>query len=305
MPEIGSKVAEKTTDMSSDWILLIDPFKNLLNAYRMILEEEKYRVETGLNLKEAYQLLKQRRYSVIITEYPPPFESTNEMIQWVKKNAPETYIIVVTNASVDEKTYANLFAIGTDDFILKPYSPGRILVHIKRGLKQRELVLKVQELERRAALGPSAQETEKVTWDLTFFKRCLRQEIKKSQRHRHPFSLLLLQVPDGKEIGDRFDTFYTELVRIVKSHTREEDMVGKSNGEIGVILPETDQAGSEALAQRLSRLLISHPPFISDSLIGPHLRRLSFQSFTYPDQFSIPHPLNTILEDLNQENLNR
>jgi len=35
--------------MTSDWILLLDPFKNLLNAYRMILEEEKYSVETALN----------------------------------------------------------------------------------------------------------------------------------------------------------------------------------------------------------------------------------------------------------------
>ena len=41
--------------MPKNSILLIDPFKNLLNAYRLILEEEDYRVETALNLKEAYQ----------------------------------------------------------------------------------------------------------------------------------------------------------------------------------------------------------------------------------------------------------
>ena len=106
--------------MPPDWILLLDPFKNLLNAYRMILEEEKYSVETALNLEEAYQLFAKRQYSIIITEYIPPFEATDDMIQWVKKDSPETFVIVVTNACIDEKRYDKLFTIGVDDFILKP-----------------------------------------------------------------------------------------------------------------------------------------------------------------------------------------
>ena len=291
--------------MNSDWILLIDPFKNLLNAYRMILEEEKYRVETSLNLRDAYQLLKRRQYSVIITEYAPPFESTDYMIKWVKRNAPETYIIIVTNAAIDEKTYENLFTVGVDDFILKPYSPERILVHVKKGLKQRDLILKVQELERLSLLEPITEKIQEVIFNIMFFKKCLRQEIKKARRHRHPFSLLLIQMPDKEKISERFDSFYTELVKIVKRHTREEDMVGKNNGEIGVILPETDRAGSEALMQRLSTLILSHPQFESDNLLGPYTRTISFQSFTYPDQFSIPEPLRAVLEEVEKETLHR
>ena len=79
----------------------------------------------------------------MVTEYIPPFETTDHMIQWVKKNTPETYLIMVTNASIDEKTYEKLFAIGVDDFILKPYAPEKILVHIKKALKQRDLILKM------------------------------------------------------------------------------------------------------------------------------------------------------------------
>ena len=291
--------------MSSNWILLLDPFKNLLNAYRMILEEEKFRVETSLNLRDAYQLLKKRQYSVIITEYTPPFESTDYMIKWVKRKAPETYIIIVTNAAIDEKTYENLFTMGVDDFILKPYSPERILVHVKKGLKQRDLILRVQELERLSLLEPITEKIQEVIFNIMFFKRCLRQEIKKARRHHHPFSLLLIQVPDKGKISDRFDSFYTELVKIVKKHTREEDMVGKNNGEIGIILPETDQAGSEALLQRLSRLILTHPQFKSDNLLGDYTRTLSFQSFTYPDQFSIPEPLRAVLDEVDKETLHR
>ncbi len=57
--------------MDQDWILLIDPFKNLLNAYRMILEEEKYLVETAGTIKEAYLLFDKRSYSVVLIGISP------------------------------------------------------------------------------------------------------------------------------------------------------------------------------------------------------------------------------------------
>jgi PleD family two-component response regulator len=289
--------------MPNHWILLIDPFKNLLNAYRIILEEENYWVETALNLKDAYQLFEKRQYSVIITEYIPPFEASDDMIQWVKKNTPETYIIMVTNATVDEKTYEKLFAIGVDDFILKPYTPDKILVHVKKGLKQRDLILKMQELERLSLLEPITKEIQGLIFNSVFFKSCLRQEVKKAKRHHHPFSLLLIQMPAKEEIGDRFDSFYMELVKIVKRYTREEDMVGKNNGEIGILLPETDQIGSQALIQRLLNLIHTYPQFKSDDVLKPHIQTLSFQSFTYPDQFAIPESLQAVLEELDKESL--
>jgi diguanylate cyclase (GGDEF)-like protein len=266
--------------MPQHWILLIDPFKNLINAYRMILEEEKYHVETALNLKDGCELLNRRQYSVIILEYIPPFETTDYMIQWVKKRSPQTYVIIVTNAIVDEKTYEKLFTIGVDDFILKPYSPEKVLVHIEKGLRQRNLILKMEELERLSLLEPITEKIKGLIFNTHFFKKCLRQELKKARRHQHPFSLLLIQMPSEKEIGDRFDSFYIDLVTVVKRYTREEDMVGKTNGEIGIILPQTDQIGSEALIQRLLNLIHTHPKYKSDKVLGPYIQTLSFQSFT-------------------------
>jgi len=289
--------------MPDNNILLVDPFKNLLNAYRIILEEEKYVVETALNLRDAYELLTKRQYSVIITEYIPPFETTEYMIQCVKKKNPETYIIMVSNAFVDEKAYERLFATGLDDFILKPYSPDKILVHIKKGLRQRDLIQKLQKLEKLSFLEPFAQEIQEIIFNAIFFKKCLRQELKKAKRHNHPFSLLLIQLPAKEEIGDRFDSFYLQLVKIVRRHTREEDMVGKDNGEIGIILPETDQTGSKVLVQRLLNLIKDHPPFKSDNTLNQCAQNLFFQSFTYPDEFALPESLKAVLEEVDGESL--
>jgi len=282
--------------MPDNRILLVDPFKNLLNAYRIILEEEKYLVKTALSLKDAYELLYKGQYSVIITEYIPPFETTEYMIEWVKEKSAETYIIMVSNAFVDERTYERLFAIGLDDFILKPYSPDKILVHIKKGLRQRDLVIKVKEFERLSVLEPVTKEIRGFIFNALYLKTCLRQEIKKAKRHHRLFSLLLIQMPTEEKMGDRFYSFYVELVRIFRKYTREEDMVGKNNGEIGIILPETDQIGSQALIQRLLNLIHTDPQFDSDDVWKAYAQTLSFQSFTFPDQFAIPESLKAVLE---------
>ena len=83
--------------MTENWILITDPFQSILDAYRMLLEREKYLVETSRNLDEVFHKLSIRQYSIIITEYLQPFEDICHMIQWVKKNSPETYIIMVTS----------------------------------------------------------------------------------------------------------------------------------------------------------------------------------------------------------------
>jgi hypothetical protein len=80
-------------------------------------------------------------------------------------------------------------------------------------------------------------------------------------------------------------------------------MVAKNNGEIGVILPETDQVGSKALMQRLLNLIHTHPQFKSDDVLNSYIQTLSFQSFTYPDKFAIPESLKAVLEDLDKEYL--
>jgi DNA-binding response OmpR family regulator len=69
------------------------------------------------------------------------------MIQWLKHQSPETYIIMVTHAEIDKTTYEALFEIGLDDLIFKPCPPERILVHIRKGIRQRDLILRKQEAE--------------------------------------------------------------------------------------------------------------------------------------------------------------
>jgi len=282
-------------------ILLIDPYKEILNAYRMILGEEKYVVETSKDLDEAFQRLSVRQYSVIITEYFAQFDEIYNIILWVKQHSPETYMIMVSNKIIEESKYETLFNIGLDEFILKPFPPEKILVHIRKGIKQRELILKNKELEKQSFLDPLAQQVQDYIFKPIYFKKCLKQEIKKARRHRRPISLLILQIQEREKIGDRFEKFCMELAKIIRVFIREEDLFSRDNGTFIILLPETDDVGSRVLAGRLSNLIQSHLPFQSDEVLKPIAQALSFQIFTYPDNFAIPKSLVPVVEDINKE----
>jgi diguanylate cyclase (GGDEF)-like protein len=283
------------TQQQSHSILLIDPFKNLLNAYRVILEAENYCVETATSVKELYQCLLRECYSVVVTEYFPPPEETCLALSEIKKRAPETHIVMVTNASLDDATYGQLFDLGLDDMIVKPYSAAKVLVHIKKGLRQRSMALEMQALQGQSLLDPT---TEQIIFNSTHFRKCFRQELKRAKRHKHPVSLLVIGLPTSEELGDHYGGFCTELARVLRTHVREEDIMGRENGGFGILLPETDQAGAQALTKRISSLVHAHPMFQSDVVLRSAVGSLSYQAFTSPDA---PKSLRPISDEVGGE----
>ncbi len=284
--------------MPENLIFLIDRFKNLIHTYQMILEEENYVVETSGSIKEAFQHLLRGNYCIIITEYFAPYEEMHHLIQWVKKNRPETYLIVLTRAHINHTTYEKLLEMGIDDIILKPCSPEKVLSHIRKGLRQRDLIIKKKELEHHSLLDPTPQKVQQLMCHSIFFKKCIRKELKRAKRHHHPFSLIIIKIPTEEETGERFENLRMELVKVIRKYLREEDMVAKNNGGIGLLLPETGQTESQFLIRRLLDLVQTHPSFKSDEILNAIIHNLSFQAFTYPDQFFIPESLKAELEEL-------
>jgi len=110
-----------------------------------------------------------------------------------------------------------------------------------------------------------------------------------------------MEIPNKEKMGDRFESVYVELIKILRRNVREEDIVGRENGNLAILLPETDRAGSQAIVQRLSNLIQTHPTLQSDEVLKSITRILSFRSFTYPDEFLIPESLGTVIEEINKE----
>ncbi len=105
------------------------------------------------------------------------------------------------------------------------------------------------------------------------FLAVLEKEIHRSDRFGHPFALMLLDVDQLAEINATFDDGVGDRVleRIgisVRNYFRETDWVARtSGGTFAVLLPETEAATGERLAEGL-RAMVEHRLQLEDHRSG-------------------------------------
>jgi DNA-binding response OmpR family regulator len=135
--------------MSKETILILDKEFHTQWTLKTILESEKYIVLAVGTIERAIQNFQEFEVSGLITEYQIDHANTPEIIRELKKNFPELYVMMLTNENLEEKEYKRIMSAGIDDFFLKPISSEKILIHLKKGLRQRKILLQKKRLEQR------------------------------------------------------------------------------------------------------------------------------------------------------------
>jgi DNA-binding NtrC family response regulator len=133
--------------MPKETILLLDTEPNIQWTLKTFLESEKYVVQTVNSIEGALKSFKESKISALITEYWIDDSSTLETIRVFKRIFPESYVMVITCENIKESEYEEVMKTGVGDFFIKPISSQKILLHLKKGLKQRNLLLQKNRLE--------------------------------------------------------------------------------------------------------------------------------------------------------------
>lgn len=285
---------------SENPLLLVDPYKNLRHAYRILFEQVGLTLETAANLEEARVNLGEKGYGLVLSELMLPGNDALSFWRGIKSRHPETYLILLTDAPVDEEGYERIFNAGADDLIIKPFPAEKLLVQVRRGLRQRASILRQKKLAQLALVDPISEALDQIILNQDYFKRCFRRELKRARRHQDPLSLVIIKAKANELERDGKNDFLTELAQLLRRSTREEDVIGRDNGGFGILLYKTGHEGSRVLEQRLSDLIHDHRPFQSErhqSVVD----NLQIQSFTFPEQWKIPEPFSQIATELNQE----
>ncbi len=139
---VGLTVAKET-------ILVLDKECHTQWPLKTILEGEKYIVLAVDSIERALQSFKEFEVSSLITEYQINYSETSEMVGELKKSFPELYVMMLTYQHLGEKEYRKIMSCGIDDFFLKPISVEKILIHLKKGLRQRKIFIQKKRLEER------------------------------------------------------------------------------------------------------------------------------------------------------------
>ena len=112
-------------------ILVIDDERTLRESCKMVLDAEGYRVQTVGRGDEALDLVRRRRYDIVITDLYMSDVTGMELLQATLEFAPETIVIVMTgNPSVG----SNLEALraGAWDYLPKPFSATHLQILVGR-----------------------------------------------------------------------------------------------------------------------------------------------------------------------------
>ncbi len=119
-----------------------------------------------------------------------------------------------------------------------------------------------------------------------FFHERLGEEVVRTQRARHPLSVLMLDLDDFKLVNDTFghlfgDRVLTWTAELIRSTLRGSDIPARYGGdEFAIILPETDADAARSAAERILDAFRDHA-FVGEQR-GPVPIGLSIGVATYP-----------------------
>jgi diguanylate cyclase (GGDEF)-like protein len=179
-------------------------------------------------------------------------------------------IIIVTVKGKTEDKVLGLAEGATDYVTTKPFDPMELQARVGAALrmkrlqdelieKNKELAGKNQEYQILLKQVQTLAITDSVTglFNRRYLQEVLNQEFSRAQRYCTPFSCLMIDVDQFKEVNDKFgheggDKVLEELGKIIQMEIRKVDLAARYGGdELAVLLPESLRDDAAQVAQRI------------------------------------------------------
>ncbi len=144
---INSMDSPHKPSISKERILILEEERYVRLILKTLLEGENYSVITVKTIEEAVKNFLESEISGLISEYWINQTCSLQAIRDLKKRFPELYVMMLTNEEVQENSYREIINAGVDDLFQKPFPGEKILVHLKKGLRQREILLRKSRIE--------------------------------------------------------------------------------------------------------------------------------------------------------------
>ncbi len=115
-------------------ILIVDDEKNIVNVIEEYCKYSGFETDVAYDGLEALEKAKVNFYDCIIMDIMMPKMSGFEAVEEIKKI--KDIPIILCSAKVEEYDKLKGFALGVDDYIVKPFSPKEVIARIKALLKR-------------------------------------------------------------------------------------------------------------------------------------------------------------------------
>jgi len=120
-------------------ILVVEDKDSMRNMLHETLTEEGYRVDSAINGKQAFDLVSNKSYDLVLTDLRMPEVDGLSLLTKVKELDADTSVIVMTAFGTIEDAVAAMKQ-GAYDFLTKPFDTEHLCVLVARALENRRLV---------------------------------------------------------------------------------------------------------------------------------------------------------------------
>lgn len=159
-----------------------------------------------------------------------------------------------------------------DDFTPRDFTSREISALSLLGNQATIALLKAQALQQTMELAITDGLTK--LFNHRYFQERLSQEVRRSKRYKHPISLVMADIDYFKTYNDQFghprgDTALKAVANIMRSMTRETDILARYGGEeFVIVLPETSKDEAAGLAGRICSAIEEEDVFGEETLPG-------------------------------------
>ncbi|RDI41293.1 response regulator transcription factor [Falsibacillus pallidus] len=115
-------------------LLVVDDEERIRKLIKMYLEREKYIIDEAENGEEALEMALNNDYDCILLDLMLPGKDGIEVCRELreKKSTP----VIMLTAKGEEANRVQGFEVGTDDYIVKPFSPREVVLRVKALLRR-------------------------------------------------------------------------------------------------------------------------------------------------------------------------
>jgi two-component system cell cycle response regulator len=253
MTESASKISVMVVDDS--------PFSRKLLEHA--LSGDPYSLLFAEDGKGALQLFKERRPSIVITDWMLPDSSGPELCERIRAEFSDsyTYLILLTSMKEKEDIVKGLSS-GADDYLTKPFDRGELLARI--GVGKRIIDLH-REIDTKNKLLEEMAHTDSLTGlpNRRAIEEWAERQLRGAARHGYPLWVVYADLDNFKAINDSHgheagDEVLKEFAVTLNQHTRASDMSGRIGGdEFILVMTHVEDGKIQLVVERLRERFVS------------------------------------------------
>ena len=128
---------EQGLKMNQPKVLVVDDEAAIRDMIRFALEHSDMQVRSAANAHEALLSINEERPDIILMDWMMPGVSGLELTRRLRKDSLTSEIpIIMLTAKVTEDDKVTGLEAGTDDYVIKPFSPRELLARIRAVLRR-------------------------------------------------------------------------------------------------------------------------------------------------------------------------